>query len=73
MSPGKRVPPISEEARALCELLTIEQVAELLQVKVSWIYDQVQDGSMPSVKIGGHRRFRPAEIDAWISGTWRAS
>ncbi len=48
------------------ELLTIDELADLLKVKKSWVYDRVQDGSIPSIKLGGHRRFRRSEIAAYL-------
>lgn len=47
-------------------LITIRDLAELLQVKESWIYDKVQAGEIPSIKVGGHRRFRRSAIRAYL-------
>lgn len=48
------------------ELLTVDDVAGLLKVKKSWIYDQVSVGSLPGVKIGHHLRFRRSAIAAFL-------
>lgn len=49
-------------------LLTAEQVAELLQVTVGWIYRQARSGKLPSLKVGRCRRFRVSDIDKFLSG-----
>ena len=48
-------------------LLTTEDVAELLQVSVATVKARVASGRIPSFKIGALRRFRPAEIEEWIT------
>lgn len=48
-------------------MMTARQVAELLGVHENWVYDQAASGGLPSYKIGGARRFRPDEIEAWLS------
>lgn len=49
-------------------LLTIEEVAELLQVSTDWLYRQVERKRIPAVKLGARVRFRPKEIDAYLDG-----
>jgi excisionase family DNA binding protein len=43
----------------------IAEAAEFLNVKTSWVYEQVRLGRMPSYKVGAFRRFRLSELDAW--------
>jgi excisionase family DNA binding protein len=43
----------------------IEQAADFLGVRVSWVYEQVRLGKLPSYKVGVFRRFRLSELDAW--------
>jgi excisionase family DNA binding protein len=43
----------------------IEDAAQFLGVKVSWIYEQVRLDRMPSHKVGHFRRFKLSELDAW--------
>jgi excisionase family DNA binding protein len=54
-------------------LLTIDDVAELLSVKRSWVYDQVRYGRIPVRRLGGTRqvRFHPADLQAYIDGIWQ--
>ena len=50
-------------------LLTVQEVAALLRVPVSWVYERTRRrGSerLPHVKVGKYVRFRPAEIEAYL-------
>jgi excisionase family DNA binding protein len=50
-------------------LLNVQQVAELLQVPVSWVYERVRKRSLerlPGYRLGKYWRFREADIQAWI-------
>ena len=50
-------------------LLTIEDVAELLKVPVSWVYGHTRRRSaerIPGFRLGKYWRFRRAEITAWL-------
>jgi len=43
-----------------CELLTVQQVAELLQVPVSWVYGRLRKRSLeklPRYRLGKYWRF----------------
>ena len=46
--------------------LTIEQIADYLQVSREKIYKLCQRGKMPASKLGGQWRFDRAEIDRWL-------
>jgi excisionase family DNA binding protein len=47
-------------------LLTIEQLAELLQVKKSTIYSWTFTRKIPFLKINGILRFKEKAIYAWV-------
>jgi len=47
-------------------LLTAEQVAEMLGVPKSWVYEQSRRGLIPTVTLGRYRRYRREAITAWI-------
>jgi excisionase family DNA binding protein len=50
-------------------LLNVHEVAELLQVPVSWVYERVRKRSLerlPGYRLGKYWRFREADIQAWI-------
>ncbi len=57
------------ERRAENHLLTVHEVAELLQVPVSWVYERVRKRSLerlPGYRLGKYWRFREAEVLTWI-------
>jgi len=47
--------------------LTLEQIAEYLQMSTSSIYKMAQAGKIPAYKVGRQWRFRKEEIDKWIT------
>jgi excisionase family DNA binding protein len=51
----------SEEA-----ILTVETLAQYLQVDVSWVYKSVSLNSIPFFKVGKYTRFHKKKIDEWI-------
>ena len=53
----------------LRNLLSIEELAEKLKVKKSWIYAQTKEsgkGSFPKIKIGKYLRFDETAVSDWI-------
>ena len=46
--------------------LTIEQIADYLQVSKEKIYKLCQRGRMPASKVGGQWRFDLKEVDNWV-------
>jgi excisionase family DNA binding protein len=52
------------------ELLTVRQVAELLQVPVSWVYGRMRKRSLerlPAYRLGKYWRFDKSEVLAWVA------
>lgn len=49
------------------KLLNARQVSELLEVKVSTVYDWAHRGVIPYVKLGRLIRFKKAEIFQWVN------
>jgi predicted DNA-binding transcriptional regulator AlpA len=56
------------------EILTPEQLAERLQVKPSWVYEQTRDrastrdsDSLPYIKMGRYLRFDWVDVVEWLS------
>jgi excisionase family DNA binding protein len=50
-------------------LLTVEEVAELLKVPVSWVYERTRrrvSDRIPGFRLGKYWRFRAADVLAWI-------
>lgn len=58
-------PPLNGRDPAWC-LLTAGEVAELLGVPRSWVYEQSRLGRIPTVTLGRYRRYRFEAIAAWI-------
>jgi excisionase family DNA binding protein len=57
------------EEREDSRLLTIQQVAEILHVPVSWVYGRTRERSserLPGIRLGKYWRFREEEIHAWV-------
>lgn len=50
----------------LVRLLTPEQVADLLQMSRSWVYEQAARGGIPALRLGRVWRFRQSDVDAWL-------
>ena len=46
--------------------LTIDQIADYLQVSKEKVYKLCQRGKMPASKLGGQWRFDVKEVDAWL-------
>ena len=47
-------------------LMTLQDVAEYLQVKERTIYQWAQKGDIPAFKLGNVWRFKRQDIDLWI-------
>ena len=57
-------------------LLTPEEAAEILRVKLSWLYQHTRrrtQDRIPFVKIGRYLRFREQDLVAYIEGRRRKS
>jgi excisionase family DNA binding protein len=52
-------------------LLTADQVAELLNVPTSWVYAETRAGRLPHVKLGRYRRYNRPSIEAFVAGLER--
>jgi excisionase family DNA binding protein len=64
--PGRAQLASSQERN---ELLTVKEVAELLRVPVSWVYDRTRKRSLdrlPGIRLGKYWRFRQGEVLAWV-------
>ena len=54
------------------KMVTIKEVAELLQAKESTLYSWAEKGSIPSYKINGLLRFDLEEIREWLKESKKA-
>jgi excisionase family DNA binding protein len=57
----------ADQATAFPEWMTIEQVAEWLQVSTKTIRRYIESGSLPAVNLGGRAiRIRRQDLEAWL-------
>jgi excisionase family DNA binding protein len=47
-------------------LLKPEDIARLLSVRPSWVYDKVRSGELPCLHVGRHIRFTRRLIEHWL-------
>lgn len=46
--------------------MTAGEVAEMLGVPTSWVYEQSRLRRIPTVTLGRYRRYRRSAIEAWL-------
>jgi len=77
-SPGPNVQPQSRDDDDLHELLTVDDVAALLKVSKSWVYEHTRSRDMPRserlpfLKLGKYVRFEARAVRAFIQKKCRA-
>ena len=54
--------------RKFGNILTIEDLSDYLKISKSTLYKLVQEGKVPSQKVGRHWRFHKEAIDGWLKG-----
>lgn len=54
------------------QLLTAEDVAELLRLPVSTVYDRARTGRLPHLRIGRALRFSQSDLEAHLAERCRA-
>jgi excisionase family DNA binding protein len=65
-------PPLDENATRLFELLTVADVAALLKVSKSWVYEHIRARGtprcdrLPHIKIGKYVRFDPRLVRTFL-------
>jgi excisionase family DNA binding protein len=65
-------PRVAPEPEAL---LTVHEVAELLRVPVSWVYERTRRrglDELPHLKVGKYLRFRRPDIERYLEALRRA-
>lgn len=48
--------------------LTVNEVADLLQVSKSHLFTQVRQGKIPAIRLGRAIRFDPEALQTWLQG-----
>jgi excisionase family DNA binding protein len=66
MGPGDMRAAGAQAGPSVARLLTVDQVAQWLQVKPGTIYQWVHEGYIPVVKLGSLVRFSPGSVTQWI-------
>lgn len=61
--------PYEPDAR----LMTAEEVADWLQVRIGWVYAESRAGRMPHVRLGRYCRYRRGAIVEWLARLERVS
>jgi len=56
--------PRSRDSRS--GLMTVEQVADFLQLNKLTVYKYIRDGRLPAARLGKAYRIRPADVDAFL-------
>jgi excisionase family DNA binding protein len=56
-----------DERLTAASLLTPQEVADLLQVRRSWVYDAARRDVIPHVRLGRYVRFRKESLEAWLA------
>lgn len=58
-----------EHSLTLDELMTLEELAQRLKVRKSWVYARTREkgpGSMPRLKAGKYLRFQERAVVEWL-------
>ena len=68
MSAGPAVTePSAPAPENAADVLTVQEAADLLRVKVSWIYARVEGvNDLPVRRVGRYLRFRRGELNKWF-------
>jgi len=48
-------------------MMTVEELADYLKMKIVTIYKHAQEGKLPGFKVGSKWRFKRETIDSWIA------
>ena len=71
-TPSPTVPATPSDDGELHELLTVEDVAALLKVSRSWVYEHTRSRGtarterLPYIKIGKYKRFDPRSVREYL-------
>lgn len=64
---GARAQPGGQRPATHDALLTAQEVAALLEVPATWVYEQSWRGRIPTVTLGRYRRYRRQAILNWVA------
>jgi excisionase family DNA binding protein len=63
-----RISPDGKEEENMETLMTVDEVAGITKLAAATVRKYVLRKTIPFVKIGAAVRFKPSEIEKWISG-----
>jgi excisionase family DNA binding protein len=62
-----------KERWAVEELFTVQETADYLKTSRAQIYNFMNDGSLPFILIGKHRRIKESDLIAFVEAAQRGS
>ena len=57
---------MDEAAPSPAKLIDVRELAALLHVPVSWLYERTRAGAIPCIRLGKYIRFNPQEVLAFF-------
>jgi len=57
---------MDETVSSQAKLIDIRELAALLHVPVSWLYERTRTGTIPCIRLGKYIRFNPQEVLAFF-------
>jgi excisionase family DNA binding protein len=58
-----------DPSQGVDELLTVHEVCDWFKVSKDWVYDEVEAGRLPYVRLGRrHLRFPRSELEQYVTG-----
>lgn len=62
-----------EDIDPLEPLMTVNEVAAMLNVRKQWVYEAASRKAIPSIKVGHFLRFRRSDLLAWLDANASAA
>ena len=60
-------PKTNGHAQEVEALWTVHEASAFLRISKKTVYRMAEEGTMPSCKVGGSRRFIPSHLRAWVT------
>jgi excisionase family DNA binding protein len=54
-------------------LVTVKELARVLSVPTSWVYQRTAESSIPCVRVGRYGRFDVEQVMRWLSAEQQAA
>ena len=59
-------PTLAERIEAMDHAMTVKELAPMLRLSSTSLYNLAREGEIPSIRIGGSVRFDPHAIAVWL-------